>query len=136
MVVWVLWILLWAAFVARTYVVAKRRWNVTPEVAQRAPGSWSERNRRSYLRMSLPMTLALDAGLGFVVLADGYNHLHGVLAALCAPVVLLLFLVAVVASVLTGTVYRFNRPRALVPPALRGDLGTVGDFLARWRGRR
>ncbi|WP_160311627.1 hypothetical protein [Streptacidiphilus melanogenes] len=33
-------------------------------------------------------------------------------------------------------VRRFNRPRALVPPALRGDPGTVVDFPARRRGRR
>ncbi|WP_042367243.1 hypothetical protein [Streptacidiphilus neutrinimicus] len=133
---WVLWMLLWVAFVARTYTVARRRWNGAPEAALRTPASWSERQRRSQLRTVVPMTVALDSSFGLVVLTAGYDHLHGAPATLLALVVLLFFLVAVVAAVLTGIVWRFNRPRALVPPALRDDLGSVGDFLARWRGRR
>jgi len=42
----------------------------------------------------------------------------------------------VVPTVLGALVDRFNRPRALVPPALRDDLGVVGDLLVRLRNRR
>ena len=135
MITWMLAVLAWAAFVARTYTVTRRRWR-RPAEPQLTPSTWSDRQGRHFLRTIVPMTLLLDSLFGGLVASWGTDRFHGLPSRLCAVATFLLSVVLVVSLVLCALVNRFNRPRVLVPPALRGDLGVVDDLLVRLRARR
>lgn len=135
MFAWLLAVLAWAAFVARTYTVARRRWH-QPARLKLTSDPWSDRQSRHFLRATVPATLLLDSLLGTMVANWGASRFHGIPSRLCAVAALLLGVVLVISFVLGALVHRFNRPRALVPPALRDDSGVVDDLLVRLRARR
>lgn len=98
---------------------------------------WGEGTRRGFVRANFVTVLAAPwiglAGLSALLWkAPEVRALQGPLA------ILLVFgvIVLIAFSILLVTITLFNRPRMVVPPALRGELGMLPEWLAKRRARK